>query len=1055
MPREHEPPAELIEVPPKCGFRETTLSGRSPVAQRRVNAGHPRLHPAPLGIMPAVLRLCVLILLSTLSVAALAVNSDETPGQFTHTSWTSKDGVPGMVQALAQTPDGFLWLGTYEGLFRFDGVSFDRIPVAKGHPPGSIPVSALLVTRAGELWVGYAGGAGVEVLRRGQLERGGMPGAPGEVTGLVEDTDGAIWVVGGRGRKALKRYAKGKWQSINAQWGVPDDEAVSAVLPARDGTVWLATQTQVFFLRHGSKRFEATRLMITNGAGLAQDRAGRIWLSDALGTKVLPDFLRGAKAPANSPPKGTDRTARRISLLFDRHGDLWGSTYTDGVFRIDRPTASTAQAPAYFRSPDGLSSNEAVALLEDREGNIWVATEMGLDQFRRSNIERIPLLTSGAAEGFMLVADDRGDMYFANGSRLWRAVPNEEPRFLLDLNEDIQALCRVRGGIWVAQKGHASRIEDGRITAKVSWPDGKSVSSCGENREGRFWLARPAGNLLYRDGNGWRQVDLPSRRTPLDIFFDWRGAVVGSLSRKSVIVYDGPRTIKLSPEDLGVAGITSVFGNAKGLLVGGGTGLARWDGRRIQRISISDQPWLRGVRGVVQTEAGDTWLINNKGIARVTTADLDRAFDRPAAPIEHDLFDEQDGFTSRTQNSQSLQMAMGGDDRLWFLTRQGILRIDPARLERNRIVPSLAVRSVTADGTLYPLSGNIRLPAGTRNISIQYTALSLAIPSRVRFRYRLQGFDGDWIDPGQRRQAFYTNLAPGTYTFDVIAANNEGVWNRKGLSFRITVPPTFLQSREFIGLCIVIGLLSLWLLYRLRLHTIAQRLRVRLSERLAERERVAREVHDTLLQSIQALILKFQLAVDDIPADLPVHRTLENTIDLAEEVLSQGRNRVRDLRITESGDDLGRMLDDIVQRLVFPSTTAVRVTTVGEPVSLNLIAADEIARIANEAIFNIWRHAQASQVDVRILFSQTKLTVSFKDDGVGIPEDILEAGYRAGHYGLRGMRERAGRLEADLDLSSSNGAGTELILTIPAKVAYARPPRRWFQFRASRGEAVD
>lgn len=1000
-------------------------------------------------------RLCLLILLCALSTVASARDREGTNGKFTHTSWTSKDGVPAMVQALAQTPDGYLWLGTYDGLYRFDGVSFDPIPVAKGHPRGSIPVSALLVTRAGRLWVGYAGGAGVEVMRQGRLERAGMPGAPGEVTGLVEDREDAIWVVGGRGRKALKRYAAGKWQSINERWGVPDDQAVSAVLSAQDGTVWLATQSQIFFLRPGAKRFEASGLMITNGAGLAQDRAGRIWLSDAAGTRVLPDFPGGAKAPARSASKATGRTARRISLLFDSHGDLWGSTYTDGVFRIDRPDGATAGAPSYFRSPDGLTSNEAVALLEDREGNVWVATELGLDQFRRSNIERIPLLTSGSAEHFMVMPDERGDIYLANGSRLWRAVPNDEPRFVIDLQDDIQALCRSRGGIWVAQKGHAARIEDGRITARVSWPDGKSVSSCGEDRSGTFWLARPAGNILYRDGQGWRQVDLPSRRTPLDIFFDWRGGIVGSLRRKSVIILDGPRIIHLSEADLGVAGITTVFGNAKALLVGGGTGLARWDGHRIQRLSILAHPWLRGVRGIVQTEAGDTWMLNNKGIARVATADLDRAFDRPSAPIAHDLFDEQDGFTSRTQNSQSLQIALGGDDRLWFLTRQGILRMDPSRLERNQIVPSLAIRSVVADGKSYPVTADLRLPPGTRNISIQYTALSLAIPSRVRFRYRLQGLDSDWIDPGQRRQAFYTNLAPGTYTFAVIAANNDGVWNRKGTSFRLIVPPTFVQSKTFIALCVVIALLFLWLLYGLRLHTIAQRLRVRLSERLAERERVAREIHDTLLQSIQALILRFQLAVDDIPAEFPVHRSLESTIDLAEEVLAQGRNRIRDLRITESADDLARMIHDIVERLVFPPTTTVRIVTSGEAVSLNLIAADEIARIANEAIFNVWRHARATQLVVRIVFSPSRLTVTILDDGVGIPPDILQAGYRTGHYGLCGMQERAKRLDAELSLSSSAGTGTELTLTIPARVAYAAQPRRWFPLRARRGETVD
>ncbi|MDO6414200.1 two-component regulator propeller domain-containing protein [Sphingomonas sp. BIUV-7] len=987
--------------------------------------------------MPRNARICLAALLILLTGHSAAWGTSADVGQFTHSSWTSKDGIPGMVQALAQTRDGYLWLGTYEGLYRFDGVSFDRIRPPAGHPSGSIPVSALLVTRNGRLWVGYAGGAGVEVLRGGTLHRMGMPNPPGEVTGLAEDADGAVWVVGGRGRKALKRYSSGKWQSINSSWGVPDDEAVSAVYPAKDGTVWVATQKRILILRRGERRFVDGGIRVSNGAGLAQDRKGRMWLSDASGTRLLPD--RDSRTQAAPRPEGSSRSARRISLMFDRQGDLWGSTFTDGVFRLaNAGQERAATAPIYFRTSEGLTSNEAVAVLEDREGNIWVATELGLDQFRRANIESVSNLSNGSASGFMTASDARGDVYVAIGAALYFAAPNVEARQVLAGKQDIEAICRGGDAVWVVQRGRAVRMSNGKPLTTITWSGDKPTSGCGQDSEGHFWLSRPAGDLAIRRGSGWEEVELPGKRTPLDIYIDWKGLIVGTLSRKSVVIYDGRRWRELSSDKLGVSGLTVIYGNARTLLIGGGTGLARWDGHDVKRLVIDDHPWLRGIRGIVQTADGETWMINNRGIIRLATRDLERAFDDPKAAIPHDIFDEQDGFNSRTQNSQALQVALGRDSRLWFLTRQGVLRIDPAHLARNAVVPPVAIRAVSAGGRRYLDPTQLKLAPGLKNISIEYTGLSLTIPSRVRFRYRLRGFDTGWVDPGTRRQAFYTNLPPGDYTFEVEAANNDGVWNRRGVSLPIIISPTFIQTRTFLALCVAAAVALLWLLYRLRMHAIAERMRVRLSERLAERERIARELHDTLLQSIQALILRFQLAADDIPEDQPVRQSLEQALDRADTVLAEGRSRVRDLRITEAGGDIKRMINDIVERQVFSPDTQIKVESVGEPRAMDPIASDEIARIANEAIFNIWRHANATQLDIRIAFMASDFSVRFKDNGVGIPEEIMRHGHRSGHFGLPGMRERAYRIGASLSLVSSPANGTELKLRVPASVAYSQ-----------------
>lgn len=985
----------------------------------------------------------LLALLLAVACPALLAARDAPPGfdGFIHRAWTSEDGVPDFVQALAQTPDGYLWLGTYEGLFRFDGVSFEGVAVAPGHPPGAIPVSALTVTRRGVLWVGYAGGAGVEAMRGGRLARMHMPDPPGEVTGIHEGQDGAIWVVGGRGRRALKRFANGRWDLIDARRGVPDNEHVASLIVARDGVVWVAMQTRLLFLRPGAARFEATPLRIREGASMAQDARGRIWLADQSGTRMLADYPAGATRAADPRVRPPVADIRYTSLMADPGGALWGTTYTGGVFRIAATDTRDAAPPPVFRTDHGLSSNQAMALLRDREGSIWVASEAGLDQFRPANLVALASPPRGSPTGYLAATDTDGVTWFIARDRLYRVDREAEPVVVSAGVAGARALCAdPGGGVWAGLPGRMVRLRAGRAVETRRLPEGE-VFGCGVDGRGRLWVARFGRGIGIAGPDGWRDIAVPGpeRRRPQDVVIDRMGRPVIILDRRAVMRIEDGRTRLWTNETIGVAGITVVYDSVGGLIIGGGTGLARWNGRGFDRLSIDRHPWLRGVRGIVQTANGTTWLVNNRGVIRIASAELDRAFRQPRAPIAYALFDEQDGFVSRTQGADGLQLTQGGDGRLWVLTRQGVIRIDPARLRRNTTPPLVAISAVTADGVRHIDPTALTLPAGTNRLAIDYSGLSLAEPGRVRFRVRLSGVDRDWIDPGSRRQAFYTNLGPGRYRFEVMAANNDGVWNPKAAVVALTIPPTFVQTPLFALLCLIAAGAVLTLLFRLRLRGLSRRIRAQMAERLHERERIARELHDTLLQSIQALILRLHLVAEEMPKRGAPRRAIEDALDRAEEMLAEGRDRVRDLRApTGDADALDQRLLEIARKQGFAAQVKVSAASEGQPRQLDPIVFSEVASVANEALFNIWKHAGARAVSIQIVWRAQALVVRFRDDGAGISPDILRSGEREGHFGLPSMRERAHRIGGELSITPGPGGGTDVTLIVPASIAYAR-----------------
>jgi signal transduction histidine kinase len=327
----------------------------------------------------------------------------------------------------------------------------------------------------------------------------------------------------------------------------------------------------------------------------------------------------------------------------------------------------------------------------------------------------------------------------------------------------------------------------------------------------------------------------------------------------------------------------------------------------------------------------------------------------------------------------------------------------------------------------------------------------------VQARYILEGFDQDWVDAGDRRQAFYTNLPPGDYRFRVIGANNDGVWNRDGATVEFRIPPTFVQSPWFLLLCAGLGLASLWLAYRVRVAQIAHRIRSRLEERVAERERIARELHDTLLQGVQGLILRFQAVAERIPVEDRSREQLEAALAAADDVVVDARNRVRDLRGVESTGDVCAIIEQLVAAVQFDPPMPIRIVVEGKAQTLHPLIAAEMTRIVREALFNIAHHARASSAEVVIGFESRQLAVRVRDDGVGIPEQVLDRGHKEGHYGMVGMHERAERIGGALSITSGSEGGAEVTLTVPTDLAFAKRrshPRRWLP-RFNRKDPAD
>jgi signal transduction histidine kinase len=978
--------------------------------------------------------------------------------QFHHTAWAYRDGVPSNIHAIAQTPDGFLWLGSAAGLFRFDGVRAEGF--GREQTRGAA-VAALATSAEGDLWVGLFGGT-LARIRGERIETFRLPaplqGAP--VRYLAPDRGGAVWV--GTQNEVL-RFDGRRWRQVAGAWPrgstYADPGGVWGLALGRDGTLWAKNALATYDLRRGAAGFEAAPGYGGGVFNFARGPDGRLWTADFSTRRfyALPDL----KPDAPPPPRqfGAVVPAAALGAVhFDRDGALWiANPVTLGLYRVGSVTKPAELER--FTVPQGLTADLAESVFEDREGDVWVGTVRGLDRFRPADVATeagAPIRDQAQA----VVATAKAVYVYsgmpapvpdpsAPGGRLYRLRPGQPPELLSPKVGRVFAMTGTSAGdVVLAVEGKMRRWRDGAFTAvttpsEIEGGHVNNLAAAGDD----LWVSVYDKGVYRRHAGRWTHVvvpSIPATLAPL-VAADASGAAWLFYPGRPIVQVRGDRiTTFASAAAPDIGDFQAFLADPDGLIVSGSLGVARFDGQAFQVIPEARAPLLTNAVSIAET-AADAWFISGTGVARVGRRELLNAFANSNARPRVQVFDDQDGFSGASGVVSDVGAARGPEGRVWFMTANGLSWIDPERLYRNPLPPPVIIRSLAADGRVYAAPADLRLAKGTTKLQIDYTATSLAVPERVRFRYRLEGVDKDWVDAGGRRQAFYTNLGPGTYRFRVIASNNDGVWNTKGAALGFRIAPLWWQTWAFKALVALALGAAIWMLYRLRLRRVSSRLRARLQVRQDERERIARELHDTLLQGVAGLSLKLQSFAEQMPAGQPARQLMEQALDRADEMLVEGRDRVRNLRDAQASDDLPDVLAATAHRLRMDPAIEIKVQVDGERRPLHPVVFDEVVAIANEALFNAFTHAHAEHVAVDVRYERNQLVVRVHDDGVGIEGQVLERG-REGHFGLTGMRERAAKIQAQLSIRSSPGTGADVTIAAPASLAYSRSGRRWPRF---------
>jgi signal transduction histidine kinase len=485
-------------------------------------------------------------------------------------------------------------------------------------------------------------------------------------------------------------------------------------------------------------------------------------------------------------------------------------------------------------------------------------------------------------------------------------------------------------------------------------------------------------------------------------------------------------------------------------------GLFRWKEGRLSALTSKNGLPCNGIASSVRDDQETLWLYARCGLIAIPDSELQRWWRQRDTVVRYRIMDAFDGAQADTATFQPA-VSKSPDGRLWFANDTSLQTVDPRHLHENRVLPPVHIEQVVADRKNYSPGENLRLPARTRNLEIDYTALSFVVPQKVRFRYKLDGRDADWQEPGTRRQAFYTDLPPGQYRFHVIACNNDGRWNESGASLNLSVAPAYYQTFWFRLLCVGLGVVALAAGFRFRVRQIAAVMNARFDERLAERTRLARDLHDTMLQTIQGSKMVADDALMDEADFIRMKSALERLSVWLGKAIEEGRAALSALRSsTMAGNDLAEALQRAGEECVSERPIEFDVSVEGSGREMHPIVRDEVYRIGYEAIRNACTHSGARLVTAELSYLDD-LTLRVRDNGKGIEPDMAANG-KGGHFGLVGMYERASRIRGKLTISSSAGSGTDVELVVPRGIVFERPnsvrPRRFAKIRRRLGRSL-
>jgi signal transduction histidine kinase/sugar lactone lactonase YvrE len=752
----------------------------------------------------------------------------------------------------------------------------------------------------------------------------------------------------------------------------------------------------------------------TQGAlTLIEDRQGNVWVFTKRGLFRFTSTGFEPLAPGVSVR----------SLFSDREGNLWIGTNGDGLVRFkDRPVRM-------FTTAEGLPNNIPMTVMARHDGSIWVGNNCnGLSWFdgRRFHTydEKNGLLNSCV---WALAEDSNNDLWIGTwGGGLFRFKEGHFTQYSIPqgLSGDVvrSVIAAKDGSLWVATLDGLSHMVNGRFR-NYTTADGLSsnrVSAVYQDRHGVIWAGTSRGIARMA---GDRFVPLSS---PQEIF--------------------DPRYIGLGE---GPSGDLYAFSAPKGL--------SRVEGNQLIAVN-SDLDVL----SFADFERRDLWFSGGNGIFRLAVSSVSPKTQDSGAPLDYLSLSRADGLNSTQCSIGVPNMAITRDGQLWVATVQGLALLDLRRLPRTNRKPAIFMEEVTVGQRRQPIRQELVLPPGTHHLELKFDSIELTSPEKIRFQYRLDGVDSDWLNADGTRTAVYTSIPLGAHSFHVRACNIDGVWDRVGVVYKVSQRPYYYETNWFRLLAFLVVASLVTAIYFLRLRRIAERIQSRFEERLAERTRIARELHDTLLQSLHGLIFRFQAADNLLPArPTEAKQTLESALDDAAQAITAARDAVHELRSPAAvNNDLAAAVKALGEEFTAHHTSAAAnedsstffVEVEGTPQDLHPILRDEIYRIAGEGLRNAFRHARARRIEVEILYDERQLRVRIRDDGSGIDPSILSHEGRAGHWGLTGMRERAKSIGGEMDVWSELGAGTELELRIPGSIAYQTYAGRSFRlFRKKTG----
>ena len=977
---------------------------------------------------------------------AWAVDPSLHISQYAHTAWRIQDGaLPGIPNAIAQTKDGYIWIGTGTGLVRFDGVRFVSWVPPNGMQLPSAHIVSLLAAREGSLWIGTEVG-----LSRWHDERlTNYLSAQGAIISIIEDRNGVIWFNRARSqdsRGPLCQVSEARTQCYENVDGIKLSFGGGALIEDSTANLWIAGDTWLVRWKPGSSStvYDFPSLRSKKGlpgiGGLARNLDGSLWVG--MGYRGPGLGLLQLKDNALRPVvvSGLDGSTLEVNTVFvDHENTLWIGTQDQGIYRIQ------GQNVDHFGNADGLSSNCILAFYEDREGNLWVITTKGLDSFHDlrvvsfseheglATVEADSVLASRDGTvwvgGTALDALHRGKV---SSIRAGKGLPGSQ---ITSLFEDDS------GQFWVGIDARLW-IYENRTFTPINRKDGSPtglITGITEDVDHNIWAeAYGTPRTLLRIKNRQVQEEFPvpqmpaARRVAADRNGGiWLGLLTGDLARHRngrTEIFHFEHTVNSNVDQVAVNPDGSVFGATA-------FGLIAWKNGKQQILAARNGLPCDSVNAFITDMQGDLWLYMQCGLVQISGKNLEQWWGYPDNRLEVKIYDAFDG--AQPEHSAFQATARTPDGRLWFGNTVVLQMIDPDHVTRNALPPPVHVEEVIADRKNYSPRKDLRLPPLTRDLEIDYTALSFVVPQKVRFRYKLESRDAAWQEPGTRRQAFYTDLRPGKYRFRVIACNNDGVWNDAGATLDFSVTPAWFQTNWFRILCVLSGILVVWVIYRLRVRQIARAISARFDERLAERTRIARDLHDTFLQTIQGSKLVADDALELSTDPIRMRRAMEQLSVWLGRATQEGRAALNSLRsATAHTNDLAEAFQRATEECRMQSPIDVSFSVVGDAKEMHPVVRDEVYRIGYEAIRNACMHSGAGRLEVALSYTED-LTLRVSDNGTGIDPAIADRG-KDGHFGLQGMRERATRIGGKLTLRSSSSSGTEIRLLIPGSIIFRK-----------------